>query len=250
MELNVTIIEDNFVHQNLLQKEVEKFLNKNHFFEINTTAVSNFSYYYDELEDTAIQDHDIFFIDIDLNARYTGIDLGEKIRKLNTECYIVYVTAYKTKAIDIINNQIRPWAYLIKQSDSRSFYRELTNKLHGILIDIKKKYSSTDFLDLKIKHTSIRIKTSDILYFEGIKGRRNAVFLIMKNEDIMVTTTLKKLKESLNYPYFYLGLRNYIINTNNIKSWSREDEVLEFINGTQLELGVRLIDKIKKAMIN
>lgn len=59
--------------------------------------------------------HRIFFLDIDLNAYYSGIELGEMLREKNAKCKIVYLTSHPNKAIAVINRNITPSGYLIKE---------------------------------------------------------------------------------------------------------------------------------------
>lgn len=56
-----------------------------------------------------------FFLDIDLNAYYSGIELGEMLREKNEKCKIVYLTSHPNKAITVINRKITPSGYLIKE---------------------------------------------------------------------------------------------------------------------------------------
>lgn len=56
---------------------------------------------------------------------------------------------------------------------------------------------------------------------------------------------LKSMNYS-GYEYLCKDLKAYIINTENITSISRVNEVVTFTNGEQLEMGKRSIDKLKK----
>ena len=62
-----------------------------------------------------IRSSDIFFLDIDLNAYHSGIGLGEMLREKNAKCKIVYLTSHPNKAIAVINRNITPSGYLIKE---------------------------------------------------------------------------------------------------------------------------------------
>ncbi|HCA4868492.1 TPA: LytTR family transcriptional regulator DNA-binding domain-containing protein, partial [Enterococcus faecium] len=48
--------------------------------------------------------------------------------------------------------------------------------------------------------------------------------------------------------YLCKDLKAYIINTENITSISRVNEIVTFANGEQLEMGKRSIDKLKNFM--
>lgn len=67
------------------------------------------------IKNNEIYSSDIFFLDIDLNAYYSGIELGEMLREKNEKCKIVYLTSHPNKAITVINRKITPSGYLIKE---------------------------------------------------------------------------------------------------------------------------------------
>lgn len=50
-----------------------------------------------------------------MNAYYSGIELGEMLREKNAKCKIVYLTSHPNKAIAVINRNITPSGYLIKE---------------------------------------------------------------------------------------------------------------------------------------
>lgn len=103
------------------------------------------------------------------------------------------------------------------------------------------------------KWTSVRYGNSDhyihydeILYLMSMPGYKNKIGLVLKDEETLINGTIKKYKKTLEYEYLCKDLKAYIINTENITSISRVNEVVTFTNGEQLEMGKRSIDKLKK----
>lgn len=197
-----------------------------------------------------IRSNDIFFLDIDLNFHYNGVDIGEEIRNKNEDCKIVYLTSHSDKAVTAINQHVYPNAFLVKQMT----YEQNREKIQSFLLDVKKEWeipvSSSKKKDswavVRYGNSEHYISYEDILYLESAPGYKNKVVLVLKDEELLVNGTIKKYKETLCYERLCKDLKAYVINIDNILSINRADEVVTFKNSGQLALGKRSIDKLKK----
>lgn len=88
------------------------------------------------IKNNEIYSSDIFFLDIDLNAYYSGIELGEMLREKNEKCKIVYLTSHPNKAITVINRKITPSGYLIKEFT----YEKNKKSIQSYLLKEKENY--------------------------------------------------------------------------------------------------------------
>ena len=79
----------------------------------------------------------------------------------------------------------------------------------------------------------------------SMPGYKNKIGLVLKDEEALINGTIKNIK-TLEYEYLCKDLKAYIINTENIASINRINEIVTFTNGEQLEMGKRSIDKLKK----
>lgn len=63
----------------------------------------------------------ICLLDINLNTSINGIALAEKIRSMNPQTKIIFITAYAEWVVESINRNIEPFAYLIKPLEREIF---------------------------------------------------------------------------------------------------------------------------------
>ena len=87
------------------------------------------------------------------------------------------------------------------------------------------------------------------MYLKSMNGYKHSVLVCTMEEELIVDGTLKKFKTTLKQPFFFKELRAYVLNMNALTEWSRDEQYVGFINGEVLELGVKSIDKLKKALV-
>ncbi|AOY75953.1 LytR/AlgR family response regulator transcription factor [Clostridium formicaceticum] len=63
----------------------------------------------------------ICLLDINLNEKINGVALAEKIRNININTKIIFITAYAEWAVESLNRNIEPFAYLTKPLDRQTF---------------------------------------------------------------------------------------------------------------------------------
>ncbi len=246
MVTRIFILDDSLVFEKMLVEILEesRILLSPWKFEI--VQGLNVIQFVEFIKNNEIYSSDIFFLDIDLNAYYSGIELGEMLREKNEKCKIVYLTSHPNKAITVINRKITPSGYLIKEFT----YEKNKKSIQSYLLKEKENYPVQHAT--KKRWTTVRYGNSDhyihydeILYLMSMPGYKNKIGLVLKDEEILVNGTIKK---SLEYEYLCKDLKAYIINTENITSISRVNEIVTFANGEQLEMGKRSIDKLKNFM--
>ncbi|SDK82929.1 LytR/AlgR family response regulator transcription factor [Natronincola ferrireducens] len=63
----------------------------------------------------------ICLLDININKSINGVALAEKIKSINPHTKIVFITAYAEWAVESLNRNIEPFAYLTKPLDRQTF---------------------------------------------------------------------------------------------------------------------------------
>ena len=244
MITRIFILDDSLVFEKMIEDILEESRNLLIPWNFEIIKGLNVMQFVEFVKNNDISSSDIFFLDIDLNAYYSGIELGEMLREKNAKCKIVYLTSHPNKAIAVINRNITPSGYLIKEF---TYEKNIQNYL------LKEKENEPVQQANKKKWTSVRygnidhyIHYDEILYLMSMPGYKNKIGLVLKDEETLINGTIKKYKKTLEYEYLCKDLKAYIINTENITSISRVNEVVTFTNGEQLEMGKRSIDKLKK----
>ena len=246
MITRIFILDDSLVFEKMIEDILEESRNLLIPWNFEIIKGLNVMQFVEFVKNNDIRSSDIFFLDIDLNAYHSGIELGEMLREKNAKCKIVYLISHPNKAIAVINRNITPSGYLIKE-----FTYEKKKKHPKLLIERKRERACST--SEQKKWTSVRYGNSDhyihydeILYLMSMPGYKNKIGLVLKDEETLINGTIKKYKKTLEYEYLCKDLKAYIINTENIASISRVNEVVTFTNGEQLEMGKRSIDKLKK----
>ncbi|EAF3789243.1 hypothetical protein CVO02_14685, partial [Listeria monocytogenes] len=173
----------------------------------------------------------------------------EIIRNYNLNCFLIFVTAELDKSIDILNLRINPFAYIVKENNTiTTIYKQLMHTFDDIIQHLKPVTSEKN-IAVKSRGQMHIFKESDINYIQTIEGNRYSTLFKLINNEIVLGTTIAKLKKSLNSANLHTELKSVIINVMNIQEIYRKESLIIFKNEDVLTLTPRLIDKIQ-AFIN
>ncbi|MGX7244380.1 LytR/AlgR family response regulator transcription factor [Enterococcus quebecensis] len=244
----VYIIEDNYEYRKKILQSLSDY--QSNFVDFDISSMDNHLLFLNYLQTLSISDTDIFIFDIDLKTTFTGIDLAKEVRKKNDNCSIIFLTSLEDKAISIINSDIFPIGYIVKDCFSA---KNLNSSMHKLLTKIEhhlKEFwtDNPDIVTLKSGAENIYINCKSILFIESIKGVRGQILIKTVSEDIILTGNIGKIKKLLPQPYLMTSLLSYIINLSAITSLDRASGIITFSNGQQLHVGISIIDKIKKVL--
>ncbi|OJG74134.1 hypothetical protein RV12_GL002772 [Enterococcus quebecensis] len=204
----------------------------------------------EEIPTLNISDNDIFFLDIDLKTQYSGIDLANKIRQVNSKCNIIFLTSFEDKAISIINSDIFPLGYLVKNPVDST---ELKSTIESVLMKVESLTKTAwrqdqDIATFMNGYDSIYINCKDILYIESLKGLKGRVLIKTLTEELIIEGKIGKIKNNLKQGYLFSALQSYIINLENITLINRKHGTITFSGDHELFVGTRIIDKVKKGL--
>lgn len=179
------------------------------------------------------QELDIVFLDIQMPT-ITGIQLSKIIKgKAN----IIFTTAYPQFAIE--SYELNATDYLLKPFEFERFYNAIL-KVKSTEVKPSKQNDSDDFIFIKTdgKNNFEKVKTSDIVYIEGLK---NYVAIHLTHKQIITYNTLKHFESELPENTFVKIHKSYIISIPHI---SKTDSLTVYLsNGNSLPIG----DTFKKA---
>lgn len=245
--IRIYLIEDDFT----LRKKMNTIIHSFDFLSSKTPyeviQIEEFSTFFNGMDTFVIDDNDIFLIDIDLQTYFSGIDLAKKIRTRNPYCFILFLTNYEDKAIDIINEEIYAKSYLVKGAtlDSEVFKETFSSIQSEILYRIQDKDAYASF---KKFGETVFVKWEQIIYIKSISGMRNMMLIHTKDSEQVVEGTISKLKNTIDSPYLYTQLKSFIINLNHIVSLNYPLGIIQFDDLTELEVGKRILNKLKQAL--
>ncbi|MBC1521347.1 response regulator transcription factor [Listeria aquatica] len=244
----IFIIEDNFLYREQLRTSVTRLIKDAYFLNFSEIqAPTNIFDFFQTLPKIAIHDNDVFILDIDLKIQFNGVDIAKAIRTLNSNCFILFFTSHPQYTLDILSEHILPFSYILKKEDLLAeTFHELEKTVNSINNFIKIRVSSKGFLHLKIDSTVVNIPYSDIILIQTIKSSRGTVDLITKSGRFVFNQKISELKKQIDTPFLYTGLNSIILNINEITYISKIEHLIQFANGLKIEVGIRIINKVKK----
>lgn len=242
--ISIYIVEDSVSYRMDLKNSITKYLDKHNLvLNFKVYPIQNYTKFYKNLETERINDDDIFIIDIYLNTYFTGIDLGKKLRTINQNCKIIYLTSAADQAIVAINQKINPSAYLMKSNDIEITQMQLFQLFTSLSLNV----ADTEKTIIVTSYTSnFILNTSDIIFITVYKGAKNKLVIKTSDSELIVDGSLSSIKSKLFSPPFYFDFKSIIINNNKIKSISPLDQTIVFKNGSKLEMKAKLLYKLLK----
>lgn len=176
-------------------------------------------------------DHDVIFMDYHMED-IDGIETSRRIRELNKDCTIIFISAYPAVAPDCF--EVNTFRFITKPIDSLKLFKALDDHLKATDCD--------KFLTLKTHDGVWRIRMSDIIYAEA-NGRHTNIRTIDKTIDIHIH--LKKIEERLPKTKFIRSHRAYIVGFKHIANHT--NEVIVFDNYEKAKIGKSYASAFKAA---
>jgi two-component system, LytTR family, response regulator AgrA len=187
----------------------------------------------------------VYILDIDLRCRMNGIQLAEKIRKVDQEGFIIFVTTHAEMSYLTFKYKVEAMDYIIKDD-----FEELKRKINECLVEAHKRYLSrhengnSDYFILSVNDRMINIRFNDILFFET-SDTVHKVVVHAVNEQLEFYAKLKDIEAKLD-SRFYRCHKAFIVNKNNIHSIDKGSRVIHMTNGEECLISIRAL----KALLN
>lgn len=174
---------------------------------------------------------DVLILDINLKSEITGLQLAEKVREKNKDCYIIFTTGHLEYAI--VAYKLKTFDYLPKPIT----YERLEDTVVRLFDDINgqpKKY-------IKIDNKNTLLDENEINYIkrEGMK-----LVFHTDNKDYESYTSLNKIQENLPNNFIRCH-KSYVANVNKIINVEPITNLLFFSDGSTCFIG----PKYKKTLM-
>lgn len=206
LKISCLIVDDEPMARNL----VESYVHKTPFLDLKgkcSSAIEAMEF----LKTTPV---DLLFLDIQM-PDLTGIDFSKMLPK---ETRVIFTTAFDEYALD--GFKVEALDYLLKPFDYAEFLAA-ANKASTWFNLVKRKQTApepvenNEFLFVKSEYKQVRIKLSEVLYFEGLKDYIK-IWLKDQSKPILTLMSLKSLEDELPKSQFMRVHRSYIVSLNNI----------------------------------
>lgn len=246
INIDVYIIDDNFSHSSKIKKFIQEYSEKNSSIRFQPYEITNYIQFYKEFNKERFTAPTLFLIDIYLNTFFTGIELAKKISDQVPNASIIFMTFDDKKSIQVVNSQIYPLGYIVKQIKIDHFFKNDLFRLMGLFAsNLQNQIEQHALLSVRYGNENILVNRAKILYISTIKGWRGKLAVITTYGEFIINGKLGDLKEQLG-SHFFSKSKSYIINILQIEALSRVEGLVKFYNGADLYLGVRGIDKLNE----
>ncbi|WP_299381785.1 LytTR family DNA-binding domain-containing protein [uncultured Lacinutrix sp.] len=215
IKISCVIVDDEPMALNL----VESYVNKTPFLELKQKCSSAI----EAMEFIKEQPVDLLFLDIQM-PDLTGIEFSKMLPK---ETRVVFTTAFDQYALE--GFKVEALDYLLKPFDYAEFLAA-ANKANHYFSLLKGKpqnevSEAKEFLFVKSEYKQLRIKLSDVLYFEGLKDYIK-IWLKDNPKPILTLMSLKSLQEELPETQFLRVHRSFIVSLKNIEVIERSQIII------------------------
>lgn len=220
--LNFIICDDDIHMINKLSLLFEKAFIKNDF---EAKIVLKTQNYKDVLSFMSSNIVNVVILDIEFkNSKMNGLDIANEIRKINKDCYIIFITShfeYLMKAYDC-----KTFAYLFKNSLSVDTLSDTLTRLFDDISGNSRKF-------LKIDNKGTFLDLNDIQFIE--KNRMKIIYHTLHG-CFDTYNSFSKIENNLP-KNFVRCHKSFIANINNIVNISLSDNSVEFKNGDVCYIG-------------
>ena len=231
--LNFVICDDNLNLLNKLSKMLETILVNNDFdgkIAFSSTDANSIL--------TFVNSHktDVLFLDINLKSNISGLELAQKVRETNKNCYIIFTTGHLEYAI--MAYKIKTFDYLPKPITSERL-EDTVIRLFEDVDGLPNKY-------IKIDNKNTLLNEDEIQYI-----KRDGMKLIYHTKDAEYEAYSSFNKIQMNLPNNFVRChKSYVANINNIKNIEPTTNTIFFDDNLSCDIGPKYKNSLMEVMKN
>lgn len=179
----------------------------------------------------------IYFLDIDLKAEMSGLQLAEKIRKYDSRGYIVFVTTHSEMAHLTFQFKVEAIDFIIKEE-----FDVLDEKISNCLQKIQERELSDNKKEKKIfrykqRGCMIQEDLDKIVSFELFSNAHRIIMSTDKRQ-VQFYSSLKEVEDKLDTRFFRCS-DSVIVNKDKIIEIDRKNRLINMSNGDEFTASVR-----------
>lgn len=162
---------------------------------------------------------DLLFLDIEMPV-LKGVDF---YKNLIHKPKVVFTTAYRDYAID--GFELNAVDYILKPITFQRFFnaiekfKALYQNTEPKVIEETSKKMNSDFVYIRKDRKQVKVKFEDILYIESLK---DYIKIHVSGQQLITKTSISSFIEKLDQRFIRIH-RSYIINTNKITAYTKND---------------------------
>lgn len=231
--IKIAVLDDEAVFRESIQKKVYGIYARMHC-RVEVDCYSNGQVLYDEVDDG--KRYDIYILDVEVPG-LSGVELGQRLRKISEYCVIIFLSAFPQYAIEGYN--FKAYQYILKE--------EWERKLETTLIQVQKEIYSltTPAYRIMVNNKMEKIPVKDIYY--AYKDGKNVIFCTRIGKT-SVRETLSEVYNKLPEGQFIYADRSCIVNLEYVMKLRNRDIYMP--NGDVVTVSYPQLREVKKEIQN
>lgn len=225
--MRVAICDDEKPMQTILENLLDEFGRLRNI----DISIDKFDNGHDLLRVLNEKEYEIVFMDHQMQD-IDGMETSRLIRSRNTDCVIIFVSAFPEVAVD--SYEVNAFRFIVKPINKEKLFKAIDDHLRSIDYD--------NLLILNTNDGKWKIKMSDIIYAEA-KGKHTIVRTAQKSFEINIH--MKKIEDKLPSEKFCRCQRAYIAGFAHINNHTNAEII--FDNGERAQIGKAYYAKFKNA---
>ncbi|MGF0034386.1 LytR/AlgR family response regulator transcription factor [Bariatricus sp. SGI.154] len=194
----------------------------------------------------------LFFIDIQLKGcSMDGFGLARKLKKMNREYYLVYLTSHEELAYKVFEYELGVLDYIVKSPRhflSNNISDGLKARLNNIFGKIEKqtRQEKKETLVIECGSRLVEVIVEDIILIQAIKGKHQ-IEIYTAYQTMNVRQSLKDLYEMLNDDFLYIN-KSCIVQKSMIREVDKKNRIVMLKGGYQMEISYRIMKSINNIL--
>lgn len=238
--LEIIICEDNSVHRNKIKQLIENTILREKMDIKISMSTDNPEEIINYVQKNNIEG--IYFLDVDLKNNMNGIRLGEKIREMDPEGFIIFITTHLEMSYLAFKYKVEAMDYIIKDDDD--FKERVSSCLMKAYSTYCKGSHKEGYITINEDARVINVKLNDILFIETA-GTAHKIRIHEENRQTEFYGNLKDIQEKLT-PDFYRCHKSYIVNKEKIEEIDKKNNRIIMINGEECYVSFRYMRGLLK----
>ncbi len=209
MRYRLAIVEDEQLSREELMKYLNRYTKENSVdFDISTYADG------DEITFDYEAKYDIIFLDIEMK-RQDGMTTARKIRKLDQDVIIIFITNMSNYAIH--GYAVDAMSFLLKPVPYFAFSQELEKSIKRV------KSNKNGYILVPSDRGLIKVNTKDIVFIESVKHQ---LFIHTDQEEFTIRDTMKQMESNLAQFNFFRCHSGYLVNLLWVKKIIKDEVIV------------------------
>lgn len=200
---------------------------------------------YKLLENVDNQHKRLYFLDIALGSDINGLELAQRIRQIDSNCKLVFITTHTEMMFLVFKYQLEVLDYIIKDEPD-AFHQRVAQVLALALVRFEQsKIASADYVQFKMDSQARQVQVSDILYIESSPVQHKLV-VHLENGTFEYYGTIKDA-ESLHAD-LYRCHKSYVVNCKKISIVNKRDRKIELNNGESIICSIKAARELARML--